>query len=387
LKEGKALCNRLDPIARLVSFANSMKDEEAKVIFEQAGMDFFDQHPYGFDEDKFQKAVDTFGGSRPTTFTEWGWEVAGGEAIVYDRDFDRLLDLVEAQKVAGHAFWSWQDMREYSRIDWPTQNGILLSGVVTESREPRPWVYMELARLFQRRRREELPGARRPQLVPLRWTPWSSKSKFQPLDLQPLADSETGQKAWSDLESLLAEFWSKSRMAADQWKRTGETLRLWQGAGVEITGVAFKIPVMKDFIRPLALTPRFRELEVPVKTTATHLHFLGQVTLPDGFPTTGQAGQTVASYRIRYKGGKVKEVLLRDGFEVARANLIQASTRINPLVTSSQRALEFVKDVARENYQVLLFSVPTSGGSIESITCRLVGEHPLLIFAITAELG
>ena len=117
-------------------------------------MDFFDQHPYGFDENKFQKAVDVFGDSRPTTFTEWGWEIAGGEGIVYDRDFDRLLDLVEAQKVAGHAFWSWQDVREYSRIDWPTQNGILLSGVVTEAREPRPKLYMELARLFQGRRRE-----------------------------------------------------------------------------------------------------------------------------------------------------------------------------------------------------------------------------------------
>jgi hypothetical protein len=48
-----------------------------------------------------------------------------------------------------------------------------------------------------------------------------------------------------------------------------------------------------------------------------------------------------------------------------------------PLVTSAQRALEFVKDVARENYQVLLYSVPTGGGRIESVTCRLVGEHPL----------
>jgi Glycosyl hydrolases family 2, TIM barrel domain/Glycosyl hydrolases family 2/Glycosyl hydrolases family 2, sugar binding domain len=386
LKEGKALCNRLDPIARLVSVAVFMKNnEEARAIFEQAGMDFFDQHPYGFDENKFRKAVDAFGGSRPTIFTEWGWEIVGGEGIVYDRDFDRLLDLVETQKVAGHAFWSWQDMREYSRIDWPTQNGILLSGVVTEAREPRPRLYLELARLFQRRRREELPAFGRPQIVPLRWTPWSSKSQFQPIDLQAPADSETGKRAWSDLESVLAEFWSKSRMARNQWKRTGEKLRLWQGSKVEITGVGFSIPLVDDFVRPLVLTPRFREVEIPVRTVATQLHFLGQVTVPSGFPTTGQAGQTVATYRIRYAGGKVKEVLLRDGIEVALANLIYGSTRINPLVTSAQRVLEFVKDVARENYQVLLFSVPTGGGRIESVTCQLVGQHPLLLFAITAE--
>ena len=389
LKEGKALCNRLDPIARLVSFANSMDNKEARPLFEQAGMDFFDQHPYGFDENKFQKAVDDFGDSRPTTFTEWGWEVASweGGGIVYDRDFDRILDLVEAKKVAGHAFWSWQDVREYSRIDWPTQNGILLSGVVTEAREPRPRLHMELARLFQGRRKGELTASGRPQIVPLRWAPWSSKNQFQQIDLQPLADSETGQKAWGDLESVLAESWSKSRMARNQWTRTGKKLRLWQGANVEITGVGFKTPLVEDFVRPLVLTPRFPQLEIPVRTVATQLHFLGQVTLPHGFPTTGQAGQTVASYRIRYASGKVKEVLLRHGIEVAQANLIYGSTRINPLVTSAQRALEFVKDAARENYQVLLFSVPTDASRIESVTCRLLGEHSFLIFAITSELA
>jgi hypothetical protein len=387
LKEGKALCRRLDPIGRLVSFANSMGDEEAKVIFEQAGMDFFDQHAYGFDENKFSKSVEVFGGSRPTTFTEWGWEVVSGEEIVYDRDFDRLLDLVEAQKVAGHAFWSWQDVRQYSRIDWPTQNGVLLSGVVTEAREPRPRLYLELARLFQKRRHEESPASRRPQKVPLTRTPWSSKSGFQAIDLQPLADSEASRKAWADLESMLAEFWSKSRMADDQWKRTGQKLLLWESTRIEIAGVGFSIPVVKDFVRPLVLTPRFPELEIPVGVVGTQLHFLGQVTLPAGFPISGDSGQTMGTYHIHYAGGKVQQVPLRYGIEIAQANLVHEATRINPILTSSQRALEFVKDVVREHYQVLLFSVATEGGKIEKITCRLVGSQPLLIFAVTAELG
>ena len=232
-----------------------------------------------------------------------------------------------------------------------------------------------------------MPAAKRPQTVPLRWTPWSSKSQFQPIDLQSLSDSEAGQKAWTDLESRLAEFWSKSRLAEDQWKRTGEKLLLWQGTGIEIAGVGFKIPVVKDFVRPLALTPRFPEWEIPVGTAGVQLHFLGQVTLPTGFPVTGQAGQVAASYRIHYAGGKVQEIPLRQGFELAQANLVYEATRINPLPTTAQRVLEFVKDRAREHYQVLLFSVPTSGGKVESITCRLVGDQPLLIFAITAELG
>ena len=288
--------------------------------------------------------------------------------------------------MAGHAFWSWQDVREYSRIDWPTQNGILLSGVVTEAREPRPRLYLELARLFQGRRRE-LPTPGRPQIVPLRWTPWSSKNRFQSIDLQPLSDSQTSQKAWDDLETVLAESWSKSRMARNQWIRTGKKLQFWQDTKVNISGVAFKIPLVGSFVRPIVLTPRFPQVEIPVKTAASQLHFLGHVTLPHGFPTTGQAGKAVAGYTIRYQGGKTKEVLLRDGIEVAQANLIYGSTRINPLVTSAQRALEFAKDVARENYQVLLFSVPTDASRIESVTCRLLGEDPFLIFGVTAELA
>jgi hypothetical protein len=241
--------------------------------------------------------------------------------------------------------------------------------------------------LFQRRRQEETPATKHPQTVPLRWTPWSPKSQFQPIDLQSLADSDAGQKAWTDLESRLAEFWSKSRLAEDQWKRTGEKLLLWQGTGIEIAGAGFKIPVVKDFVRPLVLTPRFPEWEIPVGMAGVQLHFLGQVTLPTGFPVTGLAAQVAASYRIHYAGGKVQEIPLRQGFELAQANLVYEATRINPLPTTAQRVLEFVKDRAREHYQVLLFSVPTSGGKVDSITCRLFGDQPLLIFAITAELG
>jgi len=387
LREGKALCRRLDPIARLVSFANSMGDEESKTIFEQADMDFFDQHAYGFDENKFSKTAEIFGDSRPTTFTEWGWEVVGADEIVYDRDFDRLLDLVEAGKVAGHAFWSWQDMRQYGRIDWPTQNGILLSGVVTEGRELRPKLYLELARLFQRRRHEEVSASTQPRNVPLRWAPWSSKSRFQTVDLQPVADSDLAQRAWTDLEFTLSTFWSKSRLADDQWKRTGEKFQLWQNKSVAISGANFKFPVINGFARPLVLTPRFPDLVIPVKAAGTQLHFLGQVTVPSGYPANGRLGQMAGSYRINYAAGKVMEIPLRQGLEVTQGNLVHEATRIHPLPTSSQPALEFVKDVAREHYQVLLFSVPIETVEVESIACRLIGDHPLLIFAVTLELA
>src|SRR6202041_2527307 len=60
---------------------------------------------------------------------------------------------------SGTMFWSWQDLPQFSRIDDEMCNGILESGVVTEAREPRDVVSMELSRLFTLQRHvDERPG-------------------------------------------------------------------------------------------------------------------------------------------------------------------------------------------------------------------------------------
>jgi hypothetical protein len=72
--------------------------------------------------------------------------------------------------------------------------------------------------------------------------------------------------------------------------------------------------------------------------------------------------------------------------EVAQSNRIHVATRIDALASGAQRALEYVKDVVREQYQVLLWSVPVERGKVESLRCKLeAGQPPLAIFAITAE--
>jgi hypothetical protein len=56
------------------------------------------------------------------------------------------------------------------------------------------------------------------------------------------------------------------------------------------------------------------------------------------------------------------------------------------VATRTQRALEYVKDVVREQYQVLLWSVPVERGKVESVRCKLEpGQPALAIFAISAE--
>ena len=386
LREGKEICNRLDPIGRLVSVANSMPKEKAKPIFEQSGMDFLDQHPYTYDVDDFDKEAAFDGPSRPLTFTEWGGKAIGQSQIVMQNSVDRLLDLIETHRLAGHVFWSWQDMRQYSRIDAEMRDGILESGVVTEAREPREVPYLELSRLFEGRRHENEPAATRPVAVPLKWSPWTRKSNFRAVDLQARVQRPEGVRAWADFEDRMAKFWSTAPMARDQWKRTGSKFLLWQGSEVDIAGVTFRVPVVNGYVRPVVVTPGVPEVEIPIGLEGVRVHVLGQVILPAGFPVVGNDGETMAVYTLRYASGKSRDVALRNGYEVVQSNLIAVATRIDSEATEAQRALMFTKDVAREQYQVLLYSLPLEGGKLASLHCKLRNQpSALAIFALTVE--
>lgn len=277
-------------------------------------------------------------------------------------------------------------MRQYSRIDWEMRDGILESGVVTEGREPREVPYLELVRLFEGRRHENEPAAARPLVLPLKWSPWAKKSKFTALNLQSLVDGPEGIKAWADFEDRVGKFWSTVPMAEDQWKRTGRKFLLWQGSEVEIAGVVFRVPVVNGYARPVMLTPGVPEVEIPVGVEGLRMHILGNVTMPSGFPAVGKDGETAAVYTLRYASGETREVPLRNGYELTRSNLIDVATRIDAEATEAQRALVFAKEIAREQYQVLLYSLPLAGGKLATLHCKLNDQvSSLAIFAIAVE--
>jgi hypothetical protein len=384
LAEGKQRCNRLDPIHRLVSAANSHSAKKVKPMFIGAGLDFFDQHPYTYHVQEFAEEAAFDGPSKPLTFTEWGGRAIGQTELVMRKTVDALIDLIESGELSGTMFWSWADLPQFSRIDDEMCNGILESGVVTEAREPRDVVSMELARLFTLRRHVDENPDTAPEVIRLRSAPWEKSSKFDQLNLQPLVETSDAALAWSGLKKRMADYWKK--VGDEQWKRSGEEFVLWPESEIEIAGVAFRIPTVNGRARPLMLTPEAPELTIPVGGSCRRVHILGQVTLPEGFPVVGNDGETVAHYTLEYANGATHEVPLRNGYEVARSNLIQSSSRIDPIATEAQPALLFVKDIAREQYQILLYSIPAEGKGLSKIHCKLNGEQaPLAIFAITVE--
>ena len=386
LSEGKQRCNQVDPIQRLVSAANDRSAEKVKPLYIAADLDFFDRHLYTYHVQDFASEAEFYGPSKPLTFSEWGGRAIGQSDLVMPKTVDALIDLVESGKLSGTSFWSWADLPQFSRVDDEMCNGILESGVVTEAREPRDLVSMELTRFFELRRHvDKLPDAA-PEIVPLKLAPWSKSSTFEMLNLQPLVETSDAALAWSSLKNRMGDYWKK--IGDKQWKSSGEEFLLWRESEseVEIAGVGFRIPTVNGRVRPLILTPEVPQLIIPVGGSCRRVHILGQVTLPEGFPAVGTDGETVASYTLEYSNGSTREIPLRNGYEVARSNIIQGASRIDPIATEAQAALLFIKDFAHEQYQILLYSVPVDGAGLAKIHCKLNGEQaPLALFAITVE--
>lgn len=134
------------------------------------------------------------------------------------------------------------------------------------------------------------------------------------------------------------------------------------------------------------LTAEFPEIVIPIHRACVQLHILGQVSFPLGYPLIGKAGESVAVYSLQYANGKIQELPIRNGIEVAQSNCIDGATRILPIATAAQPVLEYMKDNAQEQYQLLLWSSDTQPEELVSLRCRLNASQPALgIFAITVE--
>jgi hypothetical protein len=276
-------------------------------------------------------------------------------------------------------------MREYSRVDWATKDGVLLSGVVHEDRTPRLELRNRLARLFARRS-ERAPVVSAPSVVPLRTRPWAPGARLQPVDLQAVVESETGKRSWEALERALAGYWPSTRMARNQWVRTGETFELWSPVPLRIAGAALSLPVFNGRVRPIAVTHEAGEIVIPVDLAVHAIHIAGNVTMPEGYPLARKHGEQLGAYRIEYADGNTAEIPLRHGMEVAQANQVHGATRIEVRATGAAPILEYVKDPARERLQILLFTAPAGGKRVRRITASVAaGQPPLLIFALLAE--
>lgn len=390
LKKGRAMCLGIDPIRRFVSAANYRPAEKAKKLFDEAGLDFYSDHPYSFDPHRFDDLCLRYGSDKPLVFDEWGGRAVGQSDFILPQQCDRILTLMNRDQLAGEVFFSWNDFPQFARIDAEMADGIVESGVVTETRQRRNEEYSQLTQLFrgEYQRPDLYPAPAPPSLIPLRHVPWTSGAKMEPIDLQTIADSPAMKRSWAALEQQLFQFWDGDWMNKGQRDRIGGRFEFWKSTTIEILAAPFCCPVEGSHVRPLLVTREVPEIEIPIHRKCRRLHILGQTTLPAGYPIVGTPNAVVSEYRVKYANGKTESFPLRNGVEICTANLIHHATRIAPEPTLAQRAIVYVKDVARERYQVLLYSIDLDNSVAESIKLALLDrQFPQLLFAITAEIG
>lgn len=378
----------------------------SKRLFDEGGLDFYTDHTYGYDMRMFERSVETYP-AKPVVFTEWGGRAIGQSPALMKETTDQIGRLVEQGRLAGHAFWSWADLPEFSRQDSEMEGGILKSGIVEEDRTPRPDVYLALMNLFRRLPREGEAPPREPKLMRPATAPLSSKSEFSPVSLQAAVDDPTQQQAWAELEKLIEEFFKRQGFTSRHWEESGKRFWLWNAPQFKLGSIPFATPLKDGLTQPLVISPARPKVEIPVGAQASRLHFLGNVTLPDGYPIIGKPGGRVGRYVIVYEDGERQEAPLRWGMEIARSNMISVATRIDPSTANGERVIVFEKDPVREVHQARLLSVDTRPKRIAKVVCELdiapesgiappgsmhhslegmgVTQQALVLFAITAE--
>lgn len=347
----------------------------SKRVFDETGLDFYTYHPYSYDADVFEEAAREFPG-KPLLFSEWGGSAVGQSPILLKGSVDAIARLVQEHRVAGHSFWSWADLPEFSRGGDELADGILISGVVREDRTPKPDIYLGLAGLFRRPAEpsSELPGELRllapqaPSIAPPR--------EFVPVSLANITGGPEQKEAWTAFEALMEPFWKAHSFTRRHWQETGRKMWFWKEGKLNARSVPFDLPARGGRVTPVLLTVGHSKIEIPIQLDrVAALHVLGNVTFPDGYPIAGRLGDTVGRYTIEYVGGVRREYPLRLGYEVARANMIAFASRVDPIAVAAERVAVYTKDPVREAYQILMLSLPTEGSkSVARLVCEFWGR-------------
>lgn len=376
------------------------KLETMKRMFDDADFDFYTAHPYTYQVKTFSDVVKTLGDSKPIIFSEWGGPV-GKLPRLLDDEVRALGTLIQQGRLAGTWFWEWADMTQYGREDISMAGPTLVEGVVTGDRQVRADVFSRLAELYRYDLGVPAPASRTPVLLPAPQILADATSTYTAIPLQALATEQTGD--WDQLQSQAAAYWKEN--FNDYLETSGGHFWTWDAPKILIGAVPFETAQIDQHTRPLVVLTG-KTVEIPVHAEADRLHFLGNVTVPDGYPTRGGTGEPMGSYTVVYQGGEQQKIPLRWGLEVTRSNLIVSSTQLNPVALLSTPVLDYVKEESYEQYRTFLYTLPVKRKIIDRIIVNLnplpaerplislpnqtgsgyaAGDTALLIYGITAE--
>jgi len=403
MKEARQRIRTLEPTILMSTPGPSAPDhtlESVRRLFDEAEYDFYSAHPYTYQEGHFREVLEKFGSAKPMLFTEWGGPV-GKLPRLMDREVRELAKLVQQGLLSGTYFWEWADMTQYEREDISMDGPTLAEGVVTADRKIRDEVFSKLAELYRYEVGVPAPLPRTPMMLPSSALNAAANSTYTTVALQPVAEKQDSD--WQALQSANLAFWKEN--FGDYLQKTSGEFATWDATTLRIGAIPFETAQVSGHTRPVVIRTG-STVEIPVHGDADRLHFLGNATVPDGYPTRGEPGATIGSVVIYYADGTKQEIPLRWGLEVARANVVSSSSLLNPIAQLATPVIRYVPNESYEDYRTFLYTAAVKRKPIDRVVITIkplsperplislpnetgsgyaAGETSLLLFALTAE--
>ena len=373
LRASASVCRENDPY-RMVSGANCMGEEITKQQFSECGIDFYTMHPYTFDVDRLSYLAKYFD-DKPLVFTEWGGYFVYDNVNLLKIFINRIVSLWhntdDAPVLAGASIWCWAGVYEFNRAAPACYDGLLCEGLVDNYRNKN--IGFDIFK-------EEFKKIKSPKNIKrsIEKSEFSIEGVYTPLNLEPLTESDKQTSAW---ETMMAE----SRKPIPRFHYNARRLRIMKNGPTlpeNITALGeLKVNLLK---KPLVINSD-NPVNIPLDKAADEICFIGNVSMPKGFPIGGTFGEEAATLTLNYKDGEKQSVRLRNGQEICTAAGWYGPSRINPTASNAERALKFINDMDREHYVANLFRIQTSKrAELADITIDNVRDgYQLLLYGVS----
>jgi len=338
---------------RLVSGANCMDDDDTKKYFNKCGFDFYTTHPYSNTVKRAERSAEVLC-EKPLIFTEWGGHDLFNNPKLMSEYIQRFGQMYRDGQLAGAFYWCWASMYEFGRGLPACVDGVLYEGLVDTERN-KLLAYDAFVNswhdIFYPPNYED--------------TYW-----YTPLgDLRGEALSHIS--GGEDSEKMFAN----ARAAIERYPGNKRFRHMRVGPMLKNTELSNKPYILSD------------GCEVVFKgANASEISLIGAVSMPKGYPISGEYGEEGAKMTLIFKNGEEKAFPLRNGIEFTTAMMTYGPSRIDPIGEKTVRFANYGYDKNHENYIINKLNISLGGlYDIESVKFTSSDKgYDLLIYEVYA---
>ncbi|MBQ9098044.1 MAG: hypothetical protein IJY50_01280 [Clostridia bacterium] len=376
LKSSARVCRENDPY-HMVSGANCMSIEMTKENFPICGFDFYTMHPYDSTPKRMIKSIEELT-EMPLLFTEWG----GYYCHDNPQNFRWFIDTIvkywknpdDQPVLAGACYWFWSEMYEFDRTAPACTNGVLREALVDAERNPLPDYDIFRTAFAELYNPEKDPEWH----VDACKIPTNGYKNYETVSVFGLQDEKQRAAAW---ETMIAE----SKVPIARFHHVNKGNRKMTNGPVlrQEIGALGSLPMALEQ-KPYVITDT---LTVPVGQAVKGLWVIGNVSMPKGYPISGDYGEDAVEYTVEYTDGSTDRFMMKNGEDVTTATGLHGPSRIEPYAANSPRAMRFRHQMAWEHYVVnarYLAADPTK--TVRALVLRNAGNGYLpLFYGLTVE--